>query len=488
MDDIYFSDKRKREEKEKTDAQDKYLETDYFDEEFSLDFKKSKGNAQSFISSETDDEESFEPFAYDDSPSVQEVRPVRRPIPSKELYSSRGASQAAGSASPVRQISPRPVSQRPVPQRPSGAPVRRAVPSNSPAGSPSRTPSGRRVAPQGASRASGQAPRRSTKKKSNKNKIILAAVLAVILLIGGVAGWALFTFDSIIGQVSYDDTIIDDRFLSSDAPVSDDVRNILLIGSDVRNDGSVKGQRSDTMIMLSIDSAHKQIKLTSFLRDSYVEIPYTDDGVNKVYKSKMNAAYGKGGAQGVIDSIEYNFGVDVHNYASVDFETFEKIVDLMGGVTVDGVTAKEAKFMNAEADTNITEGSNHMNGYEALWYCRIRKLDSDFYRTMRQRKVLSAIINKAKGMKYTELLNLVKQVLPDVSTDLTEGDIKSLGLSAVTDYLGYEIVQQQIPADGTWRDGRANGSYVIDFDLGANKEILRDFVYNKVEETTKASE
>ena len=144
--------------------------------------------------------------------------------------------------------------------------------------------------------------------------------------------------------------------------------------------------------------------------------------------------------------------------------------------------------MNKEADTNITEGTNHMNGYEALWYCRIRKLDSDFYRTMRQRKVLSAIIKKASSMKYNDMLAVIEQVLPEISTDLSKKELKTLGLNAIANYLGYEIVQQQVPADGTWRDGRVNGSYVIDFDIEANKEIVRNFVYNKVEETTQASE
>ena len=83
---------------------------------------------------------------------------------------------------------------------------------------------------------------------------------------------------------------------------------------------------------------------------------------------------------------------------------------------------------------------------------------------------------------------MVEQVLPDVSTDLSKKDIKNLGLNAIANYLGYDIVQQQIPADGTWRDGRANGSYVIDFDLEANKQIVRDFVYNKYEKETETTE
>ncbi len=483
MDDIYFSDKKKKEPQEDSD---KYLKADYFDEEFSLDFKKGKGNAQSFSKESTEDDESFVSFGNE---SEAEERPAaRRPVPSSELYSGGKAEQSNAedgfsapeyNITPVKSAAARPVSSRTTYTRPvaSGAPVRR-TPSGAPVGSASRTPTGKRMPEQNNVNRSGKRP--PEKKQSNKKKIILAVAISLFLIVAGVAVWGYATVDGMIDNLNYDTTIVHDKYLSSDAPQSEEVKNILLIGSDARK--GVKGQRSDTMILLSIDSENKQIKLTSFLRDSYVYIPAIEG------KSKINASFGKGGAQGVIDSIEYNFGVNVHNYAAVDFFTFEKIVDLMGGVTIEGVTAKEAKYMNGEADTNITEGTNHMNGYEALWYCRIRKLDSDFYRTMRQRKVLSAIIRKAADMKYSDILNMIEQVLPEVSTDLSKKELKTLGMNAIANYLGYDIVQQQIPADGTWRDGRVNGSYVIDFDIEANKDIIRDFVYDKVEETTKASE
>ena len=483
MDDIYFSDKKKKAPQE---SSDKYLKTDYFDEEFSLEFKKRKGNAQSFAK-ESNDDDSFSSFG--DESGAEQKPSARRPVPSNELYSDGKAEQDEAAleapeykitpvkSASARQVSSRSTYTRPVASRASGAPVRR-TPSGAPVGSASRTPTGKRMPAQNNLNPSGKRP--PQKKKSNKKKIVLAVAVSLFLIVFGVAVWGYFTVDGMINNLDYDTTIVHDKYLSNDAPKSEGVKNILLIGSDARK--GVQGQRSDTMILLSIDSTNEQIKLTSFLRDSYVYIPAIEG------KNKINASFGKGGAQGVIDSIEYNFGINVHNYAAIDFYAFEKLVDLMGGVTIEGVTAKEAKFMNKEAKTNIVEGTNHMNGYEALWYCRIRKLDSDFYRTMRQRKVLSAIIKKAGSMKYNEMLDVIEQVLPEVSTDLSKKELKTLGLNAIANYLGYDIVQQQIPADGTWRDGRVNGSYVIEFDIDTNKEIVRNFVYNKVEETTQPSD
>ncbi len=462
MDKDYFSDKHKTDAS--ADGDDIYLNADYFDENFSLNFRKGQGNAQSFQKKEEADEELFTSFA---GKEISDV-PVYEPYKAEKEPSGAAVSRTPG----ARAVRP----QGARATHPQGArPVKRV-----PAGAPSRTPTGRKVdAHQTRYVPQHSAPVKRKAKKSNGFKITVAILSVLIILVGSLGVYAFSRINSMLGAVNYDDSIINDRYLPQDTPVSDSVKNILLIGSDERGDGSVKGRRSDTMILFTIDTASKQIKLTSFLRDSYVYIPCIQA------KGKMNSAYSKDGAQGVIDTIEYNYSVDVHNYVSINFTGFEKVVDLMGGITVDGVTAKEARFMNSQADTNITEGSNHMNGYEALWYCRIRKLDSDFYRTMRQRKVMAAIIDKAKTMKITDLMNLVEEALPFVSTDLSKNEITSLAKKAVG-YIGFETVQQQIPADGTWRDGKVNGSYVIDFDIEENKALLKDFVYGRVEkeETT----
>ncbi len=477
MDDRYFSDKSRKSQPE---GRDKYTKADYFDENFSLNFRKGQGNAQSFSKREAVDDDSFTSFAAKAEPEnepenidglfsgthprrpEQELSETVRRIPRGAVVSDREAHSASGAARrPASAPVSRPVSHAAVP--PSSAAAVESKPSQSVRGKSVKT--------------------KKRKKKAVAFKVIVAVLLTLIIAAGGVVFYLLNSIDKYLDKGNYDDTIINDRYLSSDAPTSDEIVNILLIGSDEREEGSsVKGKRSDTMILLTVDSANGQIKLTSFLRDSYVSIPYTDsEGNEKIVKGKMNSAYSKAGAQGVMDTIEYNFGIDVHDYVSVDFTAFEKIVDRLGGVTVDGVTEKEAKYMNREADTEIKAGKNHMNGYEALWYCRIRKLDSDFYRTQRQRKVLSAIIDKLKA-DPDKVLDILDKVMPYVTTSMLKDEIKSMGMKALN-YVSYEVVQQQIPADGTWRDGSVNGSYVIDFDIDENKALLQDFVYKKVEKT-----
>ena len=226
-----------------------------------------------------------------------------------------------------------------------------------------------------------------------------------------------------------------------------------------------------------------QIKLTSFLRDSYVYIP------SKGYKTKLNAAFSYGGTQLVMDTIEYNFGVNIDNYVMVSFDAFQQIVDLMGGVTIEGVTAKEAQYMNDVVDIkSVKEGTNKMNGFTALWYCRIRKLDSDFYRTQRQRKVISAVISQAKKTNPITLANICKKVLPYISTDINKSELTTLAVGAVLSFLRYDMAQQQIPADGTWSAQRINGSDVIAMDIEQNKNILKTFLEEKYVEPVQEEE
>ncbi|MBQ8502890.1 MAG: LCP family protein [Clostridia bacterium] len=490
MDDIYFSDKKRRNINNSQNDPNDFLETDYFDEDFDLNFKKGPGNAQSFISEgkkENDtgllpeefdelleDAYSFKPTEYEpisEAPAAQmpprtvqglDRTPHGRPV--SERYNG-GSLQSRASAY---------YQQRPAQSGTNRAPSQPA---------PSRTPSGQRVAPPRGQRTNPSgasqrpvphknvtaAPKKRKKTSSAKTKILLSvfALLAVVVL-------ALFGYGySILGGLNYDDEINENRYLDSSAVSEASVKNILFIGSDAR--GDVSGQRSDTMILFSIDTKNRQIKLTSFLRDSYVYIPLLER------KSKINASFSNGGAQATIDTVEYNFGVDIDNYVMVDFQSFEQIVDLLGGIEID-VTANEAKYMREDVKIPyIKEGVNKMNGKVALWYCRIRYLDNDFKRTQRQRKVISAIISKATKTSPVDLLNMVEEVVPNISTDLTRNELLSLGVNALMRYIRYDIVQQQIPADGTWYDSYVNGSYVIKLDEEENRQILKEFLLNKVE-------
>lgn len=376
-------------------------------------------------------------------------------------------SPSAGNNNANGRVPVNPTSNRTAPYsgRPATRPASQGVRQTSGSGRP---------APGGSSNGSSRPP-----KKSKGGKVAAAIFAVVIILIAAVFAYGY----SILGKINYDtDSIKKNPYISEKQLYSNShLENILLIGSDARSE--IQGMRSDTMILFSIDKKNKQIKLTSFLRDSYVCIPSTG------HWRKLNAACSAGGAQLVIDTIEYNFKVKIDSYVLVDFEVFTKLIDLMGGLTVKDVTAAEAKYLREKVKiTYAKEGTNKFSGAAALWYCRIRYLDDDFHRTQRQRKVISAIIDQAKTMNPVELIKIVEQVLPMITTDIGRNDMLSLGLNAITKYARYDIYQHQIPAKGTWSNKRVSGvGDVLSMDIDKNVQLLRQFLSEKqTEETTTA--
>ncbi len=315
------------------------------------------------------------------------------------------------------------------------------------------------------------ANRKQKKKKSgvSKGKVIGILLLVLVLLFTGLFAYGY----AILGKVSYDkDFSHENSYIEAGALTkSAKVRNILCIGSDARSE--IGGQRSDTMVLLSIDSAHHQLKMTSFLRDCYVYIPA------KGYNAKLNAAFAWGGAKMLMDTIEYNFKVHIDDYLIIDFEGFKKLIDLMGGLDVDGVTEAEAKYMRDVVKIiYCKEGKNHFTGAASLWYCRIRKLDDDFHRTERQRKVMNAIMKQALRRNPIQLMKIIEQVLPMLQTSMSRNDLLSVGASAVFNFIGGKKPQHQVPAENTWTGQRINGQDVLRLDLDQNSQLLKQFLYS----------
>ena len=259
------------------------------------------------------------------------------------------------------------------------------------------------------------------------------------------------------------------------------ITNILLLGVDNR-EGESGFQRADTMMLISIDNVHRNIKITSFLRDSYVEIP--GHGMNK-----LNAASSIGGPQLTIDTIEYNYKIKIDKYMEVDFTAFTAIIDALGGVDVP-VTPKEAAYLNNTwykwtlTGNRITFESGdavHMDGEHALMFSRIRKLDSDIQRTRRQRLVVNAIRKKAAEARPQELMKAAWDVLPYLRTDMGGIKMTNLGIGALLLYHNYEVLQTTAPRGDTWTDRSlpSIGS-VVYFDVDENANILKNFIYRDV--------
>ncbi|MBO5333541.1 MAG: LCP family protein [Clostridia bacterium] len=326
------------------------------------------------------------------------------------------------------------------------------------------------------------------KKKRHIFRNTVIILLCIVLVGGSCLGlFAYKTLQDLLSSFDTEEQLSENNHIDSSLLYKDNAQiNILLVGVDAR-EGETES-RSDTMILVTLDHKNQQIKLTSFLRDSYVEIA----GKNR--KSKLNSAFFNGGIQTLTDTLELNFKVDIDYYAMVDFEIFTTIVDEIGGINVD-VTEKESRYSkwsdNGEKLVPIEAGEDILlNGEQALWYSRMRKLDSDFMRTQRQRKVITAIVEKSKSLSMDELYSLAKKIIPLVKTNLDSREILNMGTDALVKKLyTYDIVQQQIPADNTWHDENIPGvgaSLVMDLD--ENAEILRDFLSEKQElpeETTK---
>lgn len=233
--------------------------------------------------------------------------------------------------------------------------------------------------------------------------------------------------------------------------------SILLVGQDARS--SESRARSDTMILVTVDKENKKIYLTSFLRDLYVQVPGYED-------TRLNHSFAYGGMTLLSETLEKNFGVQIDNTVVVNFSSFTKVIDILGGVDIE-LTSGEAQIVG------VGSGMQHLNGTQALEYARIRKLDNDFGRTERQRKVLGALIESAKSMSLTTVTDLVNEIFPLVSTDMSNTDILGYAAELLPLLTDAEMITSSIPAEGTYTFNTIRGMSVIVADMEKNREILK---------------
>lgn len=311
-------------------------------------------------------------------------------------------------------------------------------------------------------------PRRRPPKKKKGKKIAAIVLAAVLLLCAGIFVYA----SSLLSQINRDNTDANSYIQQpSDAPQWDvmsnkQVTNILLLGTDRVQDGI---QRSDTMMLVSIDNKNKKVKLTSFLRDLYVEIP-------TIGKNKLNASFSNGGAALTMQTIENNFRINIDKFVTIDVDSFAEIIDKMGGIEVN-ISQAEADEMNRVKDAQMSAGTNHMRGTLALYYSRIRIIDSDFNRTNRQRKVIGCMVDKLKSKNPIELSSLLHDYMGYVTTNLSDGEMLSLAANAMS-LMSYPIESMHMPESGMYEDERISGiGDVLTPDLEANGKALREFIY-----------
>ena len=327
--------------------------------------------------------------------------------------------------------------------------------------------------------------RRKRKKKKHCLRRFLCFVLIVLIAAGG---WMFFTVRKVISSVNYED--IDSKYTdidySSELVCDEDVFNILLFGVD--EETSDYG-RSDSMILLSIDDAHKKIKLTSFQRDTFIFVPDPDGS----YNTKLTNAFSYGGVGLTIGTIEDNYGIKIDRYASVNFETFKSIVDILGGVEME-LTDREILYINCQiAQNNQTdyldaqEGKVLLSGTQALWHARNRGGDvingvefyegTDWDRTERQRNFIEAVFSKMRSASVFKLFSVAKNAAPYITTNMTDSELSSFVLKAPK-YLKYTVEQASAPADGCWGyEQNFAGDVIYVYDWEQAKAQLQSFIY-----------
>lgn len=313
--------------------------------------------------------------------------------------------------------------------------------------------------------------------KFKKIMLILLCILITIPLF--VFGYTYFKLNSIHKDSDYVSKIDEVKGIT----------NILLTGTDARPGETAS--RTDSMMILTIDNVNKSVKLTSLARDTYVQLPGRNPG-------KLNTAYFWGKEPMLFETIENEFGIRVDKIVQVDFNALMTIVDVLGGVEVNvpenniaeiNKYAKESYGIytssnKGEFQAITTGGKQTLNGYQALSFSRVRKVDSAIARDERQQEVLMAIADKSKSMPITKYPQLLNSVLPYIKTNIDSGELLKLGMTALGIISkGNDIKTGEFPItdDIHSKGGVYNGAgWVWLYDKNSTV-VLQDFIYKNID-------
>lgn len=250
-----------------------------------------------------------------------------------------------------------------------------------------------------------------------------------------------------------------------------DIVNIMVVGQDARP--GEPAQRSDSMILVTFNRKTKQIYLTSFLRDQYVQIPGYGN-------TKLCHAYSYGGMTLMNQTIQNHYGIEIDGNVTFSFEGFKEIIDMLGGVEIN-LTWDEASALNnleSKKEWRLKPGVQVLTGEQALRYARLRHIDSDFQRTERQRKVIMSVIEAYKNCKLSDMMKILEKTMPLITTNISTGQMFTYVIQLFPMISGAQMKTQQLPAAGTFTSGlikvsenyMASCQYNIDF--AANREAL----------------
>lgn len=312
-------------------------------------------------------------------------------------------------------------------------------------------------------------------------RIVVYVLIALILL-------ALIAFATVYGIYNSFRTDINEDNLGISSEIQDkygdsDIFNVALFGVDTRDENSFSG-RSDTIIIASVDKKNNVVKLTSILRDSYVAI----EGHKN---QKITHAYAFGGAELAIKTINQNFGMNITDYATINFYKLADAIDILGGIDIE-VTEAERKHLNDIGDDENPDfnyldeaGAVHLNGEQAVVYARLRKIDSDVARSNRQRKVIEALIVQAKKVSPAKYAEMVRTMMSLCETSLSFSEIMSFAPMITKDIT---IQTLTIPGDEENAiGGMYDGAWVWRYDLSEATQHIHEFIYGEPLDTVPDS-
>ncbi len=315
-----------------------------------------------------------------------------------------------------------------------------------------------------------------------KGKLLLKIFLAIFIIIIVAIMVSFFWIHSKLSNVQYEtlnkaDLGINSSFYqnaTSNLQEAEfpETKKVVFFGTDSRDPDNFYSGRSDTIMIASINTKSKSIKLISIPRDTYVNIP--DYGMDKI-----NHAYAYGQEQLSIKTINSNFGLDIEEYITIDFSGLTNIINQVGGVVVE-LNSEEVAFINERSSTKI-EGTGKilLNGEQALIHSRNRYVGNDFYRTARQRDILIALLNKLSEQDLSTLLSLSNEFLKQVKTNINVSECISYGIKAFSEKDTYlsNITSIQIPSTEYSEGKYINGIYYFTTDLEKAKEEFQKYLY-----------
>ncbi len=372
--------------------------------------------------------------------------------------------------------------------------------------------------------------------KTGKGKVFISIIMVLVLAIAGTGVYGFWFVNKTLNNITIDsnqkednanteewngmDTLVEDFTIINEASKSEvssyrdmvkkwyykgkpasssNVLNVLLIGEDTRGDEiEDSGTRADSAIIASVNTQTGGIVLTSILRDSYAywETKVGDESTGKFGKITEAMA---SGVNCYINCVENLFKVNIDNYVIVNFASFKKIIDSLGGVNIT-MTNAEIKEINNHPGTygNVTisgqAGELLLNGEQALAYCRIRHIDSDTVRADRQKTVLQQLFKKASQSSTLKMAEVVTDLLPYVKTGFSKSEILSIGKYALSHgWLGYSMVTYTVPSNETKPDGTVvttckggqfgsgfhNNLWIWKVDYPLASQVLQEKIYEK---------